>query len=102
MIPVVKEVMTFKEAVAYAGQMEVKLLPYELAEGMQRTKELIGGLKPGQSIAVFIGPEGGFDEEEIRTASENGLQPITMGKRILRTETAGFTILAWIIYHLEA
>lgn len=101
-IPTVKEVMTFKKAVAYAERMDVKLLPYELAEGMQRTKALIDGLKPGQSIAVFIGPEGGFDDEEIRLASEAGMQPITMGKRILRTETAGFTILAWIMYHLEA
>ncbi|MDE6608332.1 MAG: 16S rRNA (uracil(1498)-N(3))-methyltransferase [Lachnospiraceae bacterium] len=101
-IPAVKEVMTFKEAAFYAEQMDVKLLPYELAEGMQHTKELIGGLKPGQSVAVFIGPEGGFDEEEIKTASESGIQPITMGKRILRTETAGFTILAWLMYHLEA
>lgn len=101
-VPAVKEVMTFKEAVSYAEQIDVKLLPYELAEGMQHTKELIAGLKPGQSIAVFIGPEGGFDEDEIKTASESGLQPITMGKRILRTETAGFTILAWLMYHLEA
>lgn len=101
-IPVVKEVMTFKEAVSYAEQIDVKLLPYELAEGMQHTKELIDGLKPGRSVAVFIGPEGGFDEDEIKTASESGLQPITMGKRILRTETAGFTILAWLMYHLEA
>ena len=100
-IPVIREVMNFREAVVYAGQMEVKLLPYELAEGMQHTKELIGGLKPGQSVAVFIGPEGGFDEEEIELASEAGMQLITMGKRILRTETAGFTILAWIMYRLE-
>lgn len=100
-IPVIREVMNFREAVVYAGQMDVKLLPYELAEGMQHTKELIGGLKPGQSVAVFIGPEGGFDEEEIELASEAGMQLITMGKRILRTETAGFTILAWIMYRLE-
>ncbi len=100
-IPAVKEVMTFKEAVSYAARMDVKLIPYELAEGMERTKELINGLKPGQSIAVFIGPEGGIDEEEIGLALANGIQPITMGRRILRTETAGFTILAWIMYHLE-
>lgn len=100
-IPAVKEVMTFKEAVSYAARMDVKLIPYELAEGMERTKELINGLKPGQSIAVFIGPEGGIDEEEIGLALANDIQPITMGRRILRTETAGFTILAWIMYHLE-
>lgn len=93
--------MSFKEAAAYAAQTDIRLLPYELAEGMAHTKELIDGLKPGQSVAVFIGPEGGFAEEEIKTAQECGIVPITMGKRILRTETAGFTILAWIMYHLE-
>lgn len=101
-IPKVGGIMDFKEAVAYAAQMDVRLLPYELAEGMGHTKEIIDGLKAGQSVAVFIGPEGGFDGEEIETAREYGIVPITMGKRILRTETAGFTILAWIMYHLEA
>ncbi len=100
-IPKVREIMSFKEAAAYAAQTDIRLLPYELAEGMAHTKELIDGLKPGQSVAVFIGPEGGFAEEEIKTAQECGIVPITMGKRILRTETAGFTILAWIMYHLE-
>ena len=46
-------------------------------------------LVPGQDIAVFIGPEGGFDEKEIETALEYGVSPISLGKRILRTETAG-------------
>lgn len=100
-IPEIKEVMTFKQAVAYAESMDVKLIPYELAEGMQTTKEIIDGLMPGQSVAIFIGPEGGFEEAEIETAMENGIKPITLGKRILRTETAGFTILSWIMYHLE-
>ena len=100
-IPEIKEVMTFKQAVAYAESMDVKLIPYELAEGMQTTKEIIDGLVPGQSVAIFIGPEGGFDEAEIETAMESGIKPITLGKRILRTETAGFTILSWIMYRLE-
>lgn len=100
-IPEIKNVMTFKEAVAYAKEMEVKLIPYELAEGMQSTKEIIAGLVPGQRVAVFIGPEGGFEESEIEEAKAAGIQPITLGKRILRTETAGLTVLSWIMYHLE-
>ena len=52
-------------------------------------------------IAVFIGPEGGFSEEEIAAAVSCGLQPITLGKRILRTETAGWTVMAWVMYQLE-
>lgn len=101
MVPEIHSVMSFKEAVNYAKEMPVKLIPYELAEGMEKTKELISNLKPGEDIAIFIGPEGGFEESEIQTALENGIEPITLGKRILRTETAGFTVLSWIMYQLE-
>lgn len=100
-VPAVNAVMSMKEAIAYASEMDIRLIPYEMAEGMDRTKKMISGLKPRQSIAVFIGPEGGFEESEIEAAREAGISPITMGKRILRTETAGFTILAWIMYQLE-
>lgn len=100
-IPDISPVMTMKEAIDYASSMDIRLIPYEMAEGMERTKEIIDSLKPGQSIAVFIGPEGGFEESEIEAAKKADICPITMGKRILRTETAGFTILAWIMYRLE-
>ena len=100
-VPRIGNVMTFGEAVQKAASMDVKLIPYELAEGMDRTKELIGDLKPGQDIAVFIGPEGGFEEAEIDRALAAGIEPVTLGKRILRTETAGFTVMAWIMYQLE-
>lgn len=100
-IPKVNDVMTFAQALKYAGGLDVKLIPYELAEGMDRTKEMINGLKAGQSVAVFIGPEGGFEDKEIEQAMDAGAEPITLGKRILRTETAGFTVLAWIMYQLE-
>lgn len=100
-VPQIHTVMSFKEAVNYAKECRVKFIPYELAEGMEKTRELIGSLKPGQDIAIFIGPEGGFEESEIQTALENGIEPITLGKRILRTETAGFTVLSWIMYQLE-
>ena len=53
-------------------------------------------------MAIFIGPEGGFDDGEIKMAMETGVVPVTLGKRILRTETAGFTILSWIMYQLES
>ena len=68
---------------------------------MEETKGQIESIAPGQRVGIFIGPEGGFEEEEINLAKEGGAIPITLGKRILRTETAGFTILAWIMYHLE-
>lgn len=100
-VPEIHSVMSFKEAVAYANKMHRKVIPYELAEGMEKTRELIRNLKPGEDVAIFIGPEGGFEETEIQTALENGIEPITLGKRILRTETAGFTVLSWIMYQLE-
>lgn len=100
-IPNVSQVMTIKEAFAYGEQMDVKLIPYELAEGMQETKKIIQRIRPGQSVAIFIGPEGGFEEGEVQDALTRGIQPITLGKRILRTETAGFTTLSWIMYQLE-
>ena len=100
-VPEVMDVMSLKQALTYVKDFEVKVIPYELAEDMAKTKKIIEGLQPGQKIAVFIGPEGGFDESEIKEALENGTQPITLGKRILRTETAGLTIMSWIMYRLE-
>ena len=100
-IPKVAAPMRFEQALAYAAAMDVKLIPYELAEGMESTKQIFEGLGEGKDIAVFIGPEGGFEEKEIARAKEYGIQPITLGKRILRTETAGFTVMAWIMYQLE-
>lgn len=101
-IPKVTEVSSFAGAVEMAAGMDVALIPYELAEDMSQTRKLLEGICPGQKVAVFIGPEGGFSEAEIILAKENGIQPITLGKRILRTETAGLTVLSWLLYLLEA
>ena len=101
-IPEVKEPMNFAKALQMAEAMDVKLIPYELAEGMEKTRSLIESVKPGQSIAIFIGPEGGFDEAEVAAAQQAGIEPITLGRRILRTETAPLAILAWLGYWLEA
>lgn len=100
-IPKVTDVLSFKEAVLYAKKLDVVLIPYELAEGMSKTREIISGIKPGQSIGVFIGPEGGFEAEEVAFAMHEGAAPVTLGKRILRTETAGLTTLSVLMYHLE-
>lgn len=100
-IPKVHDVLSVEEALAYAENMQVKMLPYELATGMEATKELIASIRPGDSVAVWIGPEGGFDEKEVRLASEHGFQAISLGKRILRTETAGMTVLSILMYQME-
>lgn len=100
-VPQIHEVMTMKEAIAYASAMEAKAIPYELAEGMEATKSWISDCKTAKQIAVFIGPEGGFAPEEIAMAEEAGVVPISLGKRILRTETAGLTVLSILMYELE-
>lgn len=100
-VPNVTEVSSFAQAVKRASGMDVRLIPYELAEDMAKTRKLLEGIGPGQEIALFIGPEGGFEESEISLALESGLEPITLGRRILRTETAGMTVLSWIMYLLE-
>jgi len=82
--------------------LDVILIPYELAEGMEKTRQMIGGILPGQSVGIFIGPEGGFETQEVEYAMEHGAKAITLGKRILRTETAGLTTLSILMYHLES
>lgn len=104
-IPKVSEPMTLKEAIRYLESegVDVKLLPYELADmdAMDKTREIVSGIERGKSIAVLIGPEGGFEESEIETAKEAGFSVITLGHRILRTETAPLMVLSWLVYELE-
>lgn len=100
-IPEVTPVMGFAEAVKYAEQLDVRLIPYELAEGIQETKAALDGIPKGAAIGIFIGPEGGFDEQEIELAKSHGMCPITLGKRILRTETAGMALLSVLMFRLE-
>ena len=100
-IPKVCEAVKFTEAVKQAGELDEALIPYELAEGMDGARERIRGLHGKRTIGIFIGPEGGFEEEEIALAAKAGIHPITLGKRILRTETAGLCILSVIMFELE-
>lgn len=100
-IPSVSEVMTFQEALAFSEALDIRLIPYELADGMEGTRKILDGIRPGQSVGIFIGPEGGFEKEEVGRAVEAGAMPITLGKRILRTETAGIAVLSILMYRLE-
>ena len=106
-VPEIGNVMKFKEAIEAAALDDLAIIPYEDSEslpgagGMALTRELIGSLKSGQSLSVFIGPEGGFEEEEVAKALEAGAHAITLGRRILRTETAGLAILSVLMFQLE-
>lgn len=101
-IPQVSKIMSYKEALQYAASLDVVLFPYELAEGIAYSKEVIASIKSGQSVGVFIGPEGGFEKDEADLASYQGAKTITLGRRILRTETAAITALSLLMYHLES
>lgn len=100
-VPKVGSVMSYQEALAAAKELDVALIPYELAEGMADTRKVIESVQTGQSIGIFIGPEGGFEREEVCQALDAGAKEITLGRRILRTETAGLTVLSILMYHLE-
>lgn len=100
-IPEVLPVSSFAEALAFARTFDVLLVPYECAEDMEETKKIISRIRPGDSAAVWIGPEGGFEEEEAEQIRASGGRLLTLGHRILRTETAGFAMLSILMYHLE-
>ena len=100
-IPEVSGVMSFEKALEEAKKLEVLLIPYERAEHMAETRRVMGEIRPGQSVGVFIGPEGGFEESEVEEAVAAGARAITLGRRILRTETAGLAVMAMLGYLLE-
>jgi len=100
-IPLIKPVQSYKEALSNAKKMSYGIIPYENASGMANTKMIMNNLNQYDSIGVFIGPEGGFEEAEIAMAVENQIHPITLGRRILRTETAGLAVLSMMVLMLE-
>ena len=101
-VPLVREPMSMEEAVRFAVQnTETRLLPYELQEEDGSTRELMEGIREGSSLSIFIGPEGGFEPGEVEMAREAGILPISLGRRILRTETAAMVVLSWLIYRFE-
>lgn len=101
-VPKVEGLLSFRKAIQYAKEnYDVILIPYENAEGMRYTEQVISELREGISVAVFIGPEGGFSPEEIALAMENDAKIISLGRRILRTETAGLTVLSYLMLRAE-
>jgi len=99
-IPKISEVISFKELLQYGTQVDCALIAYE-QEQQFNFPQLLSRHANGCNILVTIGPEGGFSEEEIDLAIEYGFSPVSLGKRILRTETAGLVALAYCIYHFE-
>ena len=100
-IPEVGNLMSYSDALREAQEMDLVLLPYENARGMASAKEALDIVAPGQRIAVFIGPEGGLESAEAEAAEAAGARTISLGRRILRTETAGLAILSLLMLTLE-
>lgn len=100
-IPEVFDVMTYKQAMEKVAEMDLFLVPYENERGMAATREALGRIRPGMSVGILVGPEGGFDDKEIDLARHSGAAVISLGKRILRAETAAVTAVGLGMLHVE-
>lgn len=98
-IPIIENIISFEQAIESCKENNLNIIPYEKEEE-NTIKNIIKDFK-GEKIGIFIGPEGGFSEKEIEIAIKNNILPITLGKRILRTETAGMVATAILLYELE-
>ena len=101
MIPEVTMPVSFAEAVSMAEKLDMNIIPYEEAEGVEYSRNIIKSIKGKKSFGIFIGPEGGFAREEVEKALDAGASAITLGHRILRTETAGMAVISIIMFELE-
>ena len=100
-IPKVENPMPFAKALELAKTFDLLLVPYEAKNGMQDTVDALEQIKSGMKVGILIGPEGGFEESEIEKALDMGAKVISLGKRILRTETAAITATAMVMLHCE-
>lgn len=99
-VPRVNPTKSFKSAVELASECDLCVFCYEGEETLS-LKALLQEHKEAESIAVFIGSEGGFSQNEVEYASEHGMKSVSLGKRILRTETASSFVLSCIAYESE-
>lgn len=114
-IPEVTVPVSFKEALKMSDHIDYKILPYEKEESLSIKKSINDFLDGARAkagnmddssrmnvlVAIMVGPEGGFEVKEVEKAMNDGFKPVTLGKRILRTETAGFVALACIMYEFN-
>lgn len=100
-IPKIYDVLSYKNALEMAKDLDLLIVPYENEKGMTATKETLLKLKKGMNVGIIIGAEGGFSQKEITNAKEIGADIISLGKRILRTETAAITATAMCMLYCE-
>lgn len=100
-IPRVHLPVTMEQAFDIAASLEYNMIPYELQDGIGTSREIVEEACRKSSVGIFIGPEGGLEPEEVERAVAAGAKPITLGKRILRTETAGMALLSIMMFQLQ-
>ncbi len=103
-IPHIKNRVTLPQLVEESKNYDVCVIAYEeeaKTDVHHSFSKQLSQLKPGESILICIGPEGGFSPAEIHTLKEHAFVPVRLGRRILRTETAALYALASISYHFE-
>jgi 16S rRNA (uracil1498-N3)-methyltransferase len=98
-VPHIDMPMNLEQALMDSRKLDIVLMPYELEKDMSVKAALQG--KIAKSVGFFIGPEGGFNAPEIVRAKQNNVIPVTLGSRIMRTETAGFAMLTCIMYEYD-
>ncbi len=100
-IPEIVNVCSYEKALEFAKTLDLILVPYENKDGMSATVEALNALSSVKSVGIFIGPEGGFEEKEIEKAVNSNAKIISLGKRILRTETAAITAVSMCMLEIE-
>lgn len=100
-IPTVHKPVSYEEALAMADQLDYNVIPYELQTGMEEARKIVNQACKQRSLGIFIGPEGGFEPEEVERAMTRNIHPMTLGKRILRTETAGMALLSILMFQMQ-
>lgn len=101
-VPEVLPVMMLEQAVVELAAADLFLIPWEeeRARGLRSVLREVSGAGAPRSVAVLIGPEGGFAADEVRLAVSRGARPVSLGPRLLRTETAGLVVVAALLYEL--
>lgn len=100
-IPTVHKPVSYEEALAMADQLDYNVIPYELQTGMEEARKIVDQACKQRSLGIFIGSEGGFEPEEVERAMTRNIHPMTLGKRILRTETAGMALLSILMFQMQ-
>lgn len=100
-IPLIQQPLSFQEALSHGLGNQLNIVAYE-GERERGLKAILQSAKADkvQSLGIWVGPEGGFEEAEINSAEKISCHSVTLGPRILRTETAGLALLSMILYEL--